>query len=69
MSSTLSACIFRVQDGSVASLSGLTGGLQIMSVNNIIFAPTTTHHDAIMALTSSSVLNISVKVTTVYSTL
>ncbi|KAL5261123.1 hypothetical protein ACHWQZ_G006983 [Mnemiopsis leidyi] len=53
--------IKKVQDGSVASLSGLTGGLQIMSVNNIIFAPTTTHHDAIMALTSSSVLNISVK--------
>jgi len=50
-----------VQDGSLACLSGLTGGLQIMSVNNIIFAPTTTHHDAIMALTSSNVLNISVK--------
>jgi len=50
-----------VQDGSVASLSGLTGGLQIMSVNNTIFAPTTTHHDAIMALTASNILNISVK--------
>ena len=40
-----------------------------MSVNNIIFAPTTTHHDAIMALTSSSVLNISVKVTSDYEVL
>ena len=34
-----------------------------MSVNNTIFAPTTTHHDAIMALTASNILNISVKVT------
>lgn len=59
---TLTKVHLSVQDGSLAGQSGLTGGLQILSVNNIIFAPTTSHHDAIMALTSSNKLSIAVKV-------